>query len=612
MKDLRLENKICRKEGKLLRHKGAGAFLFRSAKTLSVALAIGIVLTACKDDNKVIPSELRPTGASEAYFSEGMSFPAEGGDLKLTFTVNEAWTANLKTETTQNWCFLSANDGEAGNVELTVSVTKNDELHRKAVITLAAGTLERTVTVKQSGADVVTVNVETAGTLPELIGEEDKEKITELTISGQLNGTDIRFLREMAGGGITSEAMESTSILRKVELTDVRIVAGGDYYFVDDSGNKMSTENDILSDYFFAYCTSLEEVTLPNNITAIAKYAFNNCSSLTSIEIQEGVTSIGYSAFSGCSNLTSIAIPESATNIEAYAFKDCRSLMSIVIPQGVTNIPLMIFSYCSNLQSVVLPKSVTRIEGSAFEYCNNLTTITIPEEVTYIGEGAFRDCRSLTSIIIPQNITRIEAYAFCDCSGLTSIVISEGIMNIGQHAFVNCSGLTSITIPEGVTNIEGGAFEGCHRLTSIVLPKSVTSIGSGVFQGCIGLTSITIPENVTDIGDGAFVNCIGLTSIVIPKGVTNIEHDTFRGCNKLETIVFPENMTSIGADAFRWCDKLQEIHLKGTEPMDEFSPSSEFNQGNVTLYIPTGSLAAYQQSPLWNSVWSKFKKIIEE
>ena len=45
-----------------------------------------------------------------------------------------------------------------------------------------------------------TIHVETAGTLPTLISEEEKYEIEELTLSGELNGTDFKFIRDMAGG----------------------------------------------------------------------------------------------------------------------------------------------------------------------------------------------------------------------------------------------------------------------------------------------------------------------------------------------------------------------------------------------------------------------------
>jgi len=44
-----------------------------------------------------------------------------------------------------------------------------------------------------------TVHVATAGTLSSLITEDEKFQITDLTLTGDLNGSDILFLKAMAG-----------------------------------------------------------------------------------------------------------------------------------------------------------------------------------------------------------------------------------------------------------------------------------------------------------------------------------------------------------------------------------------------------------------------------
>ena len=45
----------------------------------------------------------------------------------------------------------------------------------------------------------ITIKLEKAGTLPNRISERKKYLITNLKIVGQVNGTDWRFIREMAG-----------------------------------------------------------------------------------------------------------------------------------------------------------------------------------------------------------------------------------------------------------------------------------------------------------------------------------------------------------------------------------------------------------------------------
>lgn len=46
----------------------------------------------------------------------------------------------------------------------------------------------------------ITIKLDKAGTLPDKIGSSKKFKITNLKIIGEINGRDLRLIREMAGG----------------------------------------------------------------------------------------------------------------------------------------------------------------------------------------------------------------------------------------------------------------------------------------------------------------------------------------------------------------------------------------------------------------------------
>lgn len=50
----------------------------------------------------------------------------------------------------------------------------------------------------------------------------------------------------------------------------------------------------------FAYCSSLEKITLPSSVTSIGNFAFLNCFGLTEITIPSSVSSIGSSVFYDC------------------------------------------------------------------------------------------------------------------------------------------------------------------------------------------------------------------------------------------------------------------------------------------------------------------------
>ena len=77
---------------------------------------------------------------------------------------------------------------------------------------------------------------------------------------------------------------------------------------------------------------------IPDSVISIENRAFAFCYSLESISVPYGVISIGGGAFWCCWNLTSITIPDSVTSIGGYAFHGCRNLTSLTIPISVTTI----------------------------------------------------------------------------------------------------------------------------------------------------------------------------------------------------------------------------------------------------------------------------------
>lgn len=98
----------------------------------------------------------------------------------------------------------------------------------------------------------------------------------------------------------------------------------------------------------FCRKSTIEEFTIPNNITSIGDSAFYYCYSLTSIVIPDSVTSIGNSAFHRCSRLTSITIGNSVISIGEDAFSECWSLTNVDIPIGVMSIGDEAFEDCGD------------------------------------------------------------------------------------------------------------------------------------------------------------------------------------------------------------------------------------------------------------------------
>ena len=180
----------------------------------------------------------------------------------------------------------------------------------------------------------ITIKLEKAGTLPDKIGSTKKFQITNLKIIGEINGTDLRMIREMAGNDAWGD--KTNGMLSVLDLSDAKIVEGGDYYYDDNGYHYYFTSNDKIGDYAFYGCSGLTSLTLPSGVTSIGDYAFRECSGLTSLTLPSGVTEIGARAFSGCSGLTSIYVyTEKLPKMGRSVFGDCDAKKcTVYVPKG--------------------------------------------------------------------------------------------------------------------------------------------------------------------------------------------------------------------------------------------------------------------------------------
>ena len=274
----------------------------------------------------------------------------------------------------------------------------------------------------------ITIKLEKAGTLPDKIGSTKKYQITNLKILGEINGTDLMFIRNMAGG-IDYYDETGEGKLSVLDLSQARIVVGGGPYFYYFKGNPTDgysrklyvDENDVLGDYMFCGCSALTSLTLPSSVTKIGNYAFEYCSGLTSMKIPFSVTSIGGSAFNGCSGLTRLVIPSGVTKIGYYAFENCSGLTSIyVYAEQIYTIGLVAFKGCDkNNCKVYVPKGTYDyyIKYSDFRYFKNI------EEF---------DATGINNVITPFHAKEVSRYSIngqrlsVPTKGLNIVKYSDG------------------------------------------------------------------------------------------------------------------------------------------------------------------------------------------
>ena len=341
----------------------------------------------------------------------------------------------------------------------------------------------------------ITIKLEKAGTLPSKIGDTKKYKITNLKIMGEINGTDLCFIRNMAGPVNGFDHLERK--LATLDLSGSKIVKGGDsYYNYYDKG----------------YYTSDD---------VIGAHAFSGCRSLTSLTLPSGVTSIGESAFTGCSGLTSLTLPSCITTIDDCTFSGCRSLTSLTLPSSVTSsIGRWVFDGCYNL------KECNYFIDSDLEtylaHTHDWGYIPV-DEIKYYHNG-----QELTKLEIPSGVDKIGSYSFYKGVNLTSLTLPSSVTTIGYSAFRGCSGLTSLTLPSSVTSIGDSAFEGCSGLTSIYVSwESPLPINASIFEyantkKCI----LYVPKGTYD---DYWLSNWGIFENIVEYDATGIDHITTSG-----------------------------------------------------------------------------------
>ena len=265
----------------------------------------------------------------------------------------------------------------------------------------------------------ITIKLDEAGTLPDKISESQKNLITNLKIVGKINGTDLKFIREMAGRDYNREKTDGK--LSILDLSKAKIVAGGDAY-VRFSENYY-TSNDKLGDY-----------------------AFYGCSGLTSLTIPSGVTKIGCYALSSCIGLTSLTLPSSVTEIGEHAFLNCRGLTNFTIPSGVTKIGAGAFFCCYGLISLTIPSSVTAIGSGAFNGCSGLTSIyAYMEKLPETGSNLFLGCDAKNcTVYVPKGTGnayfRSAEFGYFynivefDATGIDKVAISTNAKEVSRYS----------------------------------------------------------------------------------------------------------------------------------------------------------------------------------
>lgn len=515
----------------------------------------------------------------------------------------------------------------ASSHTLKYMITANEsEINRSAQIIFYDNDsyIADTLTIIQNHKGFKEIKNLKAGDLSKIISSSERQTISELYLSGDLNGSDIQVIREMGGCDVNGDY--TNGILKTLDIQNCNIVSGGNPYIFSKY-----TENNILGSLMFQGCKSLEKVYLSNSIVEIKEKAFLNCENMKNIILPKRVELLGENAFDGCLALDSLLIPGSIKTLPCLGK---TSVKHITLDRGVNEIGYLAFTECSQLESIIIPRSVKYI-GHAFSY-GRLKRIYVDdleqwyqydwynpnypfEAVTrsYVNgemltdegfEGMgnlYVDNELISEVSIPSSMTIIKPYVFSGCANIEKITIPNTVTEIKNNAFSGTR-ISNIVIPNSVTSLGDFIFTNCYNLKEIKLSNILTKLPNGFAQDS-GLREFVIPNHINHIGYQAFSYCQLLEKVTLSNTLEILPDFCFNGCKKLKKIVLPSSINTLSSYAFSYSG-IEEVYCESKTPPYIYKYTFEgTNYEKIKIYVPKGSLKDYKTSD-WGYY---FKNIIE-
>ncbi len=248
-----------------------------------------------------------------------------------------------------------------------------------------------------SSADALsdTINVSTPGTLASLINADKKYSYTSLKVNGNINGSDLLVLRDLAGRD--QQGRSTRGGVSKLDISGARFVAGGEPYY-KENGVEYTTSDDELPAKAFYRCDRLTQILLPKNLKTVGDAPFALCSSLDSVSLP---------AADGQQFMVDNGVVYSSDGKQVIT---CLPYVSgaMKIAKGVENIHDAAFAGCTRLSSVVLPSSLRTIGKNGFYYCHALSEIrSYAVEPPTVGDDAFYGIdTTVTKLFVRHNCSQ--------------------------------------------------------------------------------------------------------------------------------------------------------------------------------------------------------------
>ena len=363
-----------------------------------------------------------------------------------------------------------------------------------------------------------------------------------------------------------------------------------------------SNVGEVGNDAFYG-CIAIENIILPSSMryNNLGSDIFKDCTGLKTLTINFS-RKIPNGMFSGCTSLEAVTITNEVEEIGKEAFKNCTNLTTVTIqnPTYIYTIGENCFYNCLKLELDINFRNIKTIGNGAFNGCEKITASnkTLMNKIETIGDNAFRGCL-LIDFVIPTTIKSIGDYAFYGCIAQKDASIGSNVTYLGDYAFYGNTSLPSVTInSNNITSIPSYIFNGCTSLETVTISSSnnIQTIGGYAFYSCTNLTSFDFNKltNLTSIGSYSFAES-GIVEVnLLNSQITTIKSYTFYNCTSLERVSTKYMLKTIEAYAFYGCTSLVYFDTMSGSGSGDWDYTYKGPEGNISgffrmIYNPTPS-----------------------
>lgn len=281
----------------------------------------------------------------------------------------------------------------------------------------------------------------------------------------------------------------------------------------------------VISDHMLENCQKLTGFTVPNATTTIADSAFSRCYALSSVNFSGAglLTEIGNYVFSQCRSLQEVSMPRDLSKMGWYNFEDCTGLKKVVLESNVgttdaTKIRFNNFKGCSSLECIdVRGNQTTFDETETLEYNAEKFKEEVNERFYFIGEdssSAIHDVTKNNAIAFMYRQTEIyEKINRSQNKNGDDVEITYQVNKNNELVLLDVKGEPDEVVIEGKIgpyDIKklGSQFNNSstRKLESITIPTTIEEIGADAFKGCTSLKEVHFqePNKIKSIGENAF------------------------------------------------------------------------------------------------------------